>query len=322
MTKLLPKCSDWTTLNPGIHAVRFGNVELGFDATIWCGEPGPVLVVNGATHGDEYEGPTLLQRWIEAGPPTNLRGTIMLIPVLNEAAYAARQRCHPADDGNLARAFPGDANGSSTARLAHLFDTRVLAHATHYVDLHSGGHALELLSWVGYISGDNTALNSAQQNMAACFDAFWGWAGPFLPGRTLSAAFERSIPAIYLECRGAGEIRDDDLTALDRGLRNLLIELGCVAGAKPTLVKQAWHHSTNAEETHLQTHHPAPHDGTFEPTVTLRDVVEAGANLGVVRGLADGQTTPITAENGGTIVLLRHDRSVKIGDALFVIVPL
>ncbi|MDB4384554.1 succinylglutamate desuccinylase/aspartoacylase family protein [Opitutaceae bacterium] len=313
---------DWTTLPTGLHAIRFGTTEVGFDAWIWRGEPGPTLVINAATHGDEYEGPTLLRRWIDSWQPENLCGTVMLIPVLNEAAFAAKQRCQPADNGNLARAFPGDAHGSPTARLAHLFDTQILAHTTHYIDLHSGGHVLELHPWVGYITGDNPERDAVQHRMAACFDAFWGWAGPFLPGRTLSAAFERNIPAIYAECRGAGEIRDDDLAALDRGLHNVLIELGSVEGTEPTLAAQKFHYSTEAEETHLQAHHPAPHDGTFEPVVALRDEVEAGAKLGTVRSPTDDTITPIYAESSGTVVLLRHDRSVQSGNALCVIVPL
>ena len=92
---------------------------VGFDAFIWRGEPGPVLLVNGATHGDEYEGPTLLRTWAEHWRPRRLVGTVVFVPVLNEAAFFAGQRCAPVDGANLARVFPGQANGSPTERLAH-----------------------------------------------------------------------------------------------------------------------------------------------------------------------------------------------------------
>ncbi len=324
MTNVSPSSSplDWTSLPTGQHRHRFGNATLGFDAWIWRGAPGPVLLVNGATHGDEYEGPTLLRQWIDTWNPTDLRGTVILVPVLNEAAFDARQRFHPVDGENLARAFPGTGDGSSTSQLAHLFDTKVLAHATHYVDLHSGGLALELHPWVGYIVGGRTERNATQRAMAACFDSFWCWAGPFLPGRTLSAAFTRKVAAIYTECRGAGGVLPEDLAALNRGLQNLLIELGCVTGPKPTLADQPFHQSIEAEETHLQAHHPAPHAGTFEPLVELRDTVEATAKLGSVQPDDGGPSTAIYAETGGTIVLRRYEPAVQSGDALFVIVPL
>ncbi|MBT5902085.1 MAG: hypothetical protein HOH58_08270 [Opitutaceae bacterium] len=312
-----------TTLPVGRLQHRFGNTDLGFDAWIWrSDQPGPALVINGATHGDEYEGPTLLRQWVETWQPVDLCGTVVIVPVLNEAAFAAKQRCHPIDGENLARAFPGAPEGAPTSRLAHLFETQVLAHATHYVDLHSGGQALELHPWVGYIVGGGADIDATQRAMAACFDSFWCWAGPYLPGRTLSAAFHRKVAAIYTECRGAGEVLPADLADLDQGLQNLLIELSCVAGAQPPLAVQSFHQSTDAEETHLQAHHPAPHAGTFESIVALRDVVEAGATLGIVRPILDQPPTPIFAETSGTVVLRRHECVVQPGDALFVIVPL
>ena len=292
---------------------------MGFDAWIWRGAPGPVLIVNGATHGDEFEGPTLLRRWIDSWRPRDLQGTVVLIPVLNEAAFAAEQRCHPTDEGNLARAFPGDVDGPPTARLAHLFDTQILAHATHYVDLHSGGKALELHPWVGYISGSD--LEATQRKMAACFDQFGCWAGPYLPGRTLSAAFTRNIAAIYTECRGAGDVRPADLAALEQGLQNLLREIGCIRDVQPTLVPQAFHLSVDAEDTHLQVHHPAPAAGTFEAHAAPGESVTTDQKIGVIRPTTQGTAIPILANRSGTIVLRRHLPDVQPGDALFVIIP-
>ncbi len=313
----------WSDLPAGSHQLRFGDAEVGFDAWIWRGsQPGPTLVLNGATHGDEYEGPAVLRCWTDTEPPANLCGTVVLIPVLNEAAFAADLRCHPDDDGNLARAFPGSPEGSPTARLAHLFDTDVLAHASHYVDLHSGGHALEIHPWVGFIAGGDAAIDATQRAMAACFDRLWCWSGPFLPGRTLSAAYERKVAAIYTESRGAGGLREEDLVALDNGLQNLLIEIGCLDDTLGPLAPQPCYHSTEAEETHLQVHHPAPHAGTFEPTVNLGTTVDVGDTLGTVTAADPGTATPVLAESAGTVVLRRHQHAVQTGDALFVVVPI
>lgn len=312
---------DLKSLAPGFHRRRFTATDVGFDAWIWCGGPGPVLLLNGATHGDEYEGPTLLRQWAETWRPTQLRGTVVMVPVLNEAAFFAGQRCHPGDGGNLARAFPGSARGSVTSRLAHLFDTQLLAQSTHYVDLHSGGVAYELLPWVGYLTKKDQA-GRTQRKMAACFDDFWSWAGPFLPGRTLSAAHARGIPAIYVECRGAGGLEPCDLRALNRGLHNLLLWIGCIAGKKPVLRRQKTRVSTDAQEAHLQVHHPAPHDGLMVPTIRLGAQVRRGQTLGVVHALGTSQSSPIKAERTGRIVLVRYQRSVRKGDALFTLAPI
>jgi len=98
---------DVQHLPPGFHPRRFVANRVGFSAYIWRGAvDGPVVLVNGATHGDEYEGPTLLRRWAESWRPENLRGTVIFVPVLNEGAFYAGLRSNSADDVNLARAFP------------------------------------------------------------------------------------------------------------------------------------------------------------------------------------------------------------------------
>lgn len=311
---------DLAALPSGFHRRRIARDGVGFEAFIWRGGPGPVLLVNGATHGDEYEGPTLLQQWVQRWKPRTLRGTVVFIPVLNEVAFFAGARCRPDDGANLARSFPGNRRGTPTSRLAALFNEQVLSQATHYADFHSAGAANRLRPWVGYVVGIDRKMERTQHEMAACFDRFWCWSGPFLPGRTLSAAAERRIPAIYTECRGEGDVTADDLAALDLGLRRMLITLGLVPGAKPRLRQQLTRITRNTKETHLQVHHQAPFDGLYIPRTKLGAWVKRGAPIGDVIGLA-GQTVLLRAEHSGRVVVIRVQRSVRTGDALAVLSP-
>ena len=308
------------TLPVGFQRRRIARDGVGFEAFIWRGGPGPVLLVNGATHGDEYEGPTLLQQWVQHWKPKGLRGTVVFVPVLNEVAFFAGARCRPDDGANLARSFPGKRRGTPTERLARLFDEQMLAQATHYVDFHSAGAANRLRPWVGYVTGMTAQVDRAQRAMSACFDRFWCWSGPFLPGRTLSAAALRRVPAIYTECQGAGDVAAVDLAALDLGLRRLLIVLGLLAGKKPRLRRQLTRLTRSARETHLQVHHQAPHDGLYLPTIRLDQKLRRGAPLGAVHQL-DGTRTIVRAEQSGRVVLVRLQRSVHRGDALAVLSP-
>jgi predicted deacylase len=313
---------DLKQLAPGFHPRRFSVRGVGFEAFIWQGaQPGPVLLLNGATHGDEYEGPTLLRQWAEDWRPKALRGTVVMVPVLNEGAFYAGLRANPADDVNLARAFPGEARGSVTQRLAHLFDTQLLAQATHYVDLHSAGRAYELLPWTGFITHEKS-INRAQRAMAACFDAFWCWDGPFLPGRTLSAAYARHIAAIYVESRGTGDVDPRDLRNLDRGLHHLLAALGIIPTKRPAKLRAQVQRTTkDADEAHLQIHHPAPHDGLFVPATKVGARVRRGQVLGTVHALENRGATIVRAERSGRIVMWRIQRSVRKGDALCTLAP-
>ncbi|MBL9206075.1 MAG: succinylglutamate desuccinylase/aspartoacylase family protein [Opitutaceae bacterium] len=318
----LPKGLDFSQLPAGFHTLRFSTRGAGFTAFVWRGGPGPVLVVNGATHGDEYEGPTVLRQWTETWRPKDLNGTVVFIPVLNEAAFFAGQRCHPDDGGNLARSFPGRARGRVSERLAWLFDTQVLSQTQHYVDLHRAGASYQLLPWVGYVT-QSGKLEKTQRAMSAAFDRFWCWSGPFLPGRTLSAAFARGVAAIYVECQGAGGVDAGDAAALDQGLHHVLVQLGYLPSRRPLrLRKQVERVTRDVDEAHLQVHHPAPHDGLFVPTITLAASIRRGQVVGVVHPLTGTGVTVVKAESTGRVVLLRRQRSVKKGDALATLAPI
>jgi predicted deacylase len=308
-------------LRPGFHRRRVERDGVGFEVFVWRGGPGPVLLVNGGTHGDEYEGPTILRQWAGAWRPARLRGALVVIPVLNEPAFFAGQRCNPADGCNLARSFPGRRRGRPTERLAALFDGEMLAQATRYIDLHSAGAPYELKPWAGYISGMGGEIEREQRAMTACFDHFWCWAGGYLPGRTLSAAHDRGIPAIYSECRGCGGVDPADLRGLDRGLRSVLRLLGMMPGPARRLRAQPSRITDDADETHLQLHHPAPHDGIFVLEAVLDRKVRRGAAIGRVLSLDGRSSTPVRAARGGRVVMVRRQRSVRRGDALAVLAP-
>ena len=313
---------DLSRLRPGFYKRRFERDGVGFNAFIWKGGPGPTLLLNGATHGDEYEGPTLLRVWAEEWRPKRLRGTVIMIPVLNETAFFAAKRCSPVDNLNLARVFPGKRNGKPTEKIACLFDQQVLAQVTHYIDLHSAGAANTILPWAGYSTSVTKAVERVQAGMNACFDYFWCWSGPSLPGRTLSAARDRGIPAIYTECKGAGGVAADDYAGMERGLKNVLIYLGLVPGKLPKLKKQPSRITRNPKETHLQVHHLAKKDGLYVPLVPLGHRVRKGDVLGHLLRLNGAAPIPIKAGSSGRIVMIRRQRSVPAGETMATLAPI
>src|ERR1700731_1876085 len=98
----------------------------------------PLAVVTAGVHGDEYEGPAAVAELARLLRGEMLAGSVVAIPVANSMAWRAAQRTSPEDGLNLARTFPGSANGSRTERLAaSIFDVARLA--DFLIDLHSGG---------------------------------------------------------------------------------------------------------------------------------------------------------------------------------------
>lgn len=276
--------------------------------------PGPTLLATGAVHGDEYEGVIAIQDLFDELDVTTMAGSFVGVPVLNGPAFAAATRESGLDHMNLARIFPGSPTGSPSQRLAHAFQSHLLPLAALYVDLHAAGNVYAMRELAGYMLRDD-AVGARQRAAAIAFGLELVWGTAPLPGRTLSAAADHNIPAIYVELNGEGRARPADVARARAGLRALLALLGITAGSYPTeprlLVEQP-----TAGSGHLQVDHPSPASGLFVPAVELWQPVARGQPLGAVRH-PDGTTlATVTAARAGRVLLLRTMPRVLAGDTL------
>ena len=160
---------------------------------------GPTVAVLGAVHGDELEG-VAASRAVARNVATALvAGRVLLVPVANPLAFSTRTRTTPSDGGNLARSFPGTAEGTDTERIADVLTRQVIAECDLLIDLHSAGVAYSMPLFVGCAGGDDEV---SQRSVAAAtvFGAPLGWEHAVMnPGRSLSAALDLGIPGIYVE---------------------------------------------------------------------------------------------------------------------------
>jgi len=103
------------------------------------GKPGQTVLAIGGTHGDEYEGPVGLKNLIQQLDPESLvSGRLIVVPVFNVPAFQAGQRSSPQDGINMNRAFPGDAQGTISSRMARFMTYELLSRADLVIDIHSG----------------------------------------------------------------------------------------------------------------------------------------------------------------------------------------
>ncbi len=282
-------------------------------------EPGPTLLVTAGVHGDEYEGIEAIGQLYQQLNPADMRGTLLLVPLCNPPAYSAMQRTSPVDGLNLARTFPGAANGTLSQRIAHLITSELLVHADLYIDLHSGGVAYAIPTLIGYVH-DAGVLG---QRSRAAADAFglpvrWGHPLPLPPGRTISAATELGIPALYTEAPGGGYARPDDVAAFARGVRNVMAHLGMVADERAEQ-----QHTPTPDLTHdlygdgnLDVVIAAPVAGYFRADVQLLAEVTAGQRLGGIYDLAGALLAPIHCDRDGVVILLRRLHRVQVGEGV------
>jgi predicted deacylase len=114
-------------LHAGLHELAPNVRAYVFEAR----ETGPTALVQAGIHGDEIAGVHALEELVEDGIRP-ARGRLIVVPVMNPAAYRARQRACPPGGGwgglDLNRQFPGHADAPEREkRLARVFMDLVLA---------------------------------------------------------------------------------------------------------------------------------------------------------------------------------------------------
>lgn len=98
--------------------------------------PGPTVFVSAAVHGDEVMGVEVARRLLQSDLLDKLRGTLMVVPIVNAFGFHNRSRYLP-DRRDLNRSFPGSSQGSLASRLAGIFLDRVVMRCDLGIDLHS-----------------------------------------------------------------------------------------------------------------------------------------------------------------------------------------
>lgn len=282
---------------------------------------GPRLLLLAGIHGDECEPMLALAQMRLQIDAAHLRGRVTLIPVANESAFARGSRV--GEDGlDLARTFPGKSDGSITERLAAELTAEI--HDTDFfVDLHTGGNRVNILPMTGFMLHADRRVLEIQRQMAESFNLpiVWG-TSPALEGRSLSAARDAHVPAIYAEYGGGGRFRAEAVSDYITGCLNVMSSLGMIEPShSPPRVKHRMD-DLDSDSGNLQLGHIATADGVFVPKVDLGDQVIVGQEIGRIVDLFTGAEKIVRAEGAGT-VLMRHELpKVVRGCALCVLINL
>jgi predicted deacylase len=97
---------------------------------------GPVLGVTAAIHGNELNGLHIIHQLARSVDYAQLKGTLVLVPVINVPGFLIRQRYF--NDGiDLNRIMPGRPKGTCSDVYAHRFMTRVAHRFQYLLDLHT-----------------------------------------------------------------------------------------------------------------------------------------------------------------------------------------
>lgn len=267
--------------------------------------PGPVLFVSAAVHGDEIIGVEICRRLLRAPGLGRLRGTLMVVPIVNTFGFLAQSRYMP-DRRDLNRVFPGSGGGSLAARLAHLFMTEVLDRAQFGIDLHSAAiHRTNMPQIRVSASSDDTLAR------AAAFGAPVIVRAKLREGSLRAAARERGVDILLYE---AGEaLRFDEMSARvgASGCLRVMHAMGMIG--QKGLPRRAARPITARASSWVR----APAGGLLRIFRETGEGVEPGTVLGIVSDPFGRDETEITATTKGLILGRATMPVVNEGDGVY-----
>src|SRR5437763_1900222 len=203
--------------------------------------PGPMLFVNAGVHGGEYPAIEAVIRLGKTLDPKKISGTVILMPVLSLPSFRTRTPfvC-PIDNVNPNRVFPGDPSGSYSEQMTHALIHEFVVHADAYIDLHGGDIPEALVPFVICRAGeDDVAKKSKEIAMAFGLPYVLTISKPVQPSKghragagglsSYAGAGEKGIPAILAEAGGVGQLQQDAVEILTKGVVNVMGTLGMIA---------------------------------------------------------------------------------------------
>ena len=277
---------------------------------------GPVLFVNAGVHGGEYPAIEAVIRLSNTLDPKKITGTVILMPVMNLPAFRARTPfvC-PIDNVNPNRVFPGDPRGSYSEQMTHALSSEFVVHADAYVDLHGGDIPEALVPFVICRHGhDHVSVKSKQMALAFELSYVLTVSKPVQPAKgssSYAAAAEKAVPSILAEAGGIGQMQEDAVALLVRGVINVMryLDMLDADGARQNKKSAAEKGAATTILTKFEWLY-AKQEGMWYPKVGPGDRVKKGQEMGTVGDLFGDTLEKIFSPVNGVILFLTVNPSV------------
>ncbi len=266
-------------------------------------EPGPVLCLTAAVHGDELNGIEMVRRVLHDLNPERLAGSVVGVPIVNLQGFRRGSRYLP-DRRDLNRYFPGNPNGSAASRIAYSFFTEIVLHCDALVDLHTGSFERTNLPQLraDLRNPDVVTLTQGFGSTVILHST---------PGKgTLRyAATAAGVPTVTLEAGGPSELELTEVRHGVKGIETLLHTLGMVkrlrlwGDPEPVYYRSSWVRATRG--------------GILLADVSLGSSVRRGDLLGTITDPMNNASTNIYSPFSGRIIGMAKNQVVMPGFAAF-----
>lgn len=267
--------------------------------------PGKTMFVSAAIHGDEIIGVEIIRRILKLSIIDQLRGTLILVPIVNAYGFVGHSRYLP-DRRDLNRSFPGNSNGSLAAQLAASFMREIVEPADLGIDLHSAAIHRENLPQIRIAPGSEELCDLAR-----------AFAPPIiLPADIRPGSLRDAARAVHTDIMlyEAGEALRFDETAIQIGVSGILRVMRSVDMLPDSDAKGS---ETKPLESETSSWVRAPEGGILRTDKNCGDAVNKGDVIGIVANPFGESEAQVLAKDTGLIIGRTLLPVVNRGDALF-----
>ena len=283
---------------------------------------GPTVLCLGGNHGDEYQGQVAIMRLAREVTPEHVSGRL-LVPSLNMPAAKAAKRLSPLDGMNMNRAFPGAPEGPVTSQIAWYLTNVLFPASDVVIDIHSGGRSMEFLP----CSHMHLVPDREQRRKMLAAMLAWNTDFSFLyadiagSGLLPVEAENQGKTVVTTELGGGEGIPARVHSIAQKGLRNVLVHCGVLAGKEETRESLGLPPAVLVQALSREDYLLAPESGVFEVALDLGAPVRRGDTVGWIHHLErpDREPEPIAAASEGVLVTMRAPCLTTQGDCVAVI---
>ena len=285
----------------------YDNTKLSIPVEVIRGQQGgPRLFISAAIHGDEINGVEIVRRILASPELEKLKGTLILVPVVNVFGFNAKSRYLP-DRRDLNRSFPGRRNGSLASQLAYKFMKEIVSKCTHGIDLHTGANDRTNLP---QIRGNFDDVETKE--LAQAFGVPVLMDSKYRDGSLREAAAKRKVKMLLYE---GGESLRFNKDAIDIGYAGcfaIMKKIGMISADMD--VSRPAVDSFFANDSYWVR---APRGGVVHALKKIGDRVKKDDVLAEVSDPLGRKPVPVIAPSAGLIIGMSQIPLMNNGDALF-----
>ena len=277
--------------------------------------PGPVLALVAGSHGTEYASILALEKVIGRIDPTELSGTLIVVPLVNIPSFEQKiVHVNPVDGKSMNRYYPGRPDGTQTERAAWAITREVVERCDYLIDLHGGDLDENLRPYSYWARTGKEKQDAVSRTMVLAFGLdhiIIATDRPKDPNASRyleTTAATRGKPSITVEAGRAGRVDSADIDALVNGCLSVMRQLKILPGTATPVEHPVWIEKVVTLSS--------DHSGIFYPMVDRGDYVEAGMKIGHVTDYLGKTVLEARSPATGVILYVAALPSMKKGETI------